>query len=708
MKFKTAILIFFSIVCTGFSFSQIKLTENFNYPLGDTIGAHGWIWNSGTLNTLTVTSPGLTYPGYPFSGIGNAVTLNNNGNDQYKPLSSADSTGSVYAAFLVRIDSAKAPGDYFLAFLPNNSTALYEGRVNARFRNGSLNFGITKANVGSDTSVSGIWTTGSYFFGVTYLLILKYTFIPAGTTNDNVSLFVFASGLPLVEPAPSVGPITYSSPDAQNIGRIALRQGTANRAANLVVDGIRVASSWKSITDSVAISALYAFGSIPENFGCPDTLGIRLDKTVGGFYDINLSIKVQDIDSPFVVRDSVIINVSNFSMFDTLINYEIPCQIVTEFPTASRPERLIVEALPGTRSPYVFDRKEYCQYITYDAYNYVDSCLPLDASTGINNSSGNIVARFNNNSSQAFPIGSIVHSFTNNFVNGNQPYKIVIFGDDGNNKPGTLFFISSTLTSPPGTAYVTYTLPAPLFIAPFSRFYVGIRQTSTTNIGMSAQNEFPVRSKSFFYSSPDTSNTWTDFSDAGINSRLYISPRKNADLKATLFIEGFYNAFLNTMTRDTVRAYLRNSSYPYSQVDSSKSFISIVGAGDFYFSHAIPFTNYYLEVKQRNSIETWSNSTVLFSLSTITYNFSSAASQAYGNNMKQVDSSPLRFAIYSGDVNQDGNIDLADASLIDNDLFNFAIGYIPADVDGNNIVDINDASIVDNNSFFFISKIVPP
>lgn len=711
MKFKIPFLIVFTITlpCFNISFSQIKFTENFNYSAGDSIGAHGWIWNSGTVNTVFVTSPGLYYSGYPFSGIGNAASLSNTGNDQYKNFSSADSTGSFYAAFMVIIDSAKVQGDYFLAFLPDNSITFYEGRVSARFQNGNLNFGITKGNASTDTSVSGIWTTGSYSLGTTYLLVLKYTFVPASNTNDQVSLFVFNSGLPSSEPTPAVGPLTYSSLDAENIGRIALRQGTSTRAPKLRIDGIRAASSWKALTDSVEITSLYALGSIPENFGCPDTLGIRLSKTVPGSYDINLSIKVQKIDSPFIVKDSTVIIVSNSGIFDTLIYYEIPCQTVIDRAIVFRRDRLIVEALPGNRSSdaFVFDSKEYCQYSTFDAYNYSDSCLQLDRGFGLDNSSGNIVAGFNNYSSQVFPINTIDYSFYYNSGNGNRPYKIVIYGNNGDGNPGTLLYISPELISPANTSYVTHSLSNPVTISPNSRFFVGIRQTSSANIGMSVQNEFPVRTKSFFYSSPDTSNTWKDFSTAGLNYRLYISPRKNIDLKLILFIEGFYNSFLNSMVSDTVKIYLRNSTSPFSIKDSSKSFISSNGTGTFYFSNADVNTFYYLSLRHRNSIETWSSQTVLFSEASLSYNFSSSANQSYGNNMIKVDAAPLRYAVYSGDVNQDGIVDLADGGLIDNDSYNFLSGYLPTDINGDQTIDIADASIADNNSFNYVSKVTP-
>ena len=52
--------------------SQVLMDENFNYPAGDSLVQHGWVWNTGTTNQILVATPGLTYSGYINSGIGNS------------------------------------------------------------------------------------------------------------------------------------------------------------------------------------------------------------------------------------------------------------------------------------------------------------------------------------------------------------------------------------------------------------------------------------------------------------------------------------------------------------------------------------------------------------------------------------------------------------------------------------------------------------
>jgi hypothetical protein len=178
----------------------------------------------------------------------------------------------------------------------------------------------------------------------------------------------------------------------------------------------------------------------------------------------------------------------------------------------------------------------------------------------------------------------------------------------------------------------------------------------------------------------------------------------NGILAATLNIkviqEGFYNTGTQTLNKkDTVRAYLHLDFFPYSVLDSSISTVdSVTFTGSFTFS--TPSGNYYIVVKHRNTIETWSKSggEAFTAGATMNYDFTDAVTKAYQNNMVQVDNAPVRFAVYSGDVNQDGVVDASDISDDENDVVNAASGYVNTDVTGDDYVDASDLSIIENNS----------
>ncbi|MBL0107484.1 MAG: hypothetical protein IPP52_09410 [Ignavibacteria bacterium] len=118
------------------------------------------------------------------------------------------------------------------------------------------------------------------------------------------------------------------------------------------------------------------------------------------------------------------------------------------------------------------------------------------------------------------------------------------------------------------------------------------------------------------------------------------------------------------MVSDTAIVLLRNSASPYSVIDSAKSVLNSNGTGTFLFNNSSNDVGYYLPVKHRNSIETWSASPQSFIGSVLSYAFTSAAAQAFGSNMKLVEG---KWCFYSGDINQDGTIDASDLSDADND-----------------------------------------
>ena len=192
---------------------------------------------------------------------------------------------------------------------------------------------------------------------------------------------------------------------------------------------------------------------------------------------------------------------------------------------------------------------------------------------------------------------------------------------------------------------------------------------------------------------------------------MYISsyPTNHCILTMKMILQAFYQPGPETMySSDTVMINLRSSSYPYPIVDQAKAVINKVNfTAKFYFNNA-PSGYYYLDIRHRNSIETWSTSPVNFTRNINTnYDLTTSASKAYGNNMILIDNSPVRYSIYSGDTNQDGIVDATDALLIDNDANNYLTGYLNTDVNGDYSVDATDALLVDNNSNNFVSKITP-
>ena len=89
---------------------------------------------------------------------------------------------------------------------------------------------------------------------------------------------------------------------------------------------------------------------------------------------------------------------------------------------------------------------------------------------------------------------------------------------------------------------------------------------------------------------------------------------------------------------DTLNVQLRYAFSPYNIVETIKGPGGLGAAHQFQFSNAVNGTPYYIVVKHRNSIETWSGNVSSFTSGALTYNFTTASNQAFGNNMKYVNS----------------------------------------------------------------------
>jgi len=189
------------------------------------------------------------------------------------------------------------------------------------------------------------------------------------------------------------------------------------------------------------------------------------------------------------------------------------------------------------------------------------------------------------------------------------------------------------------------------------------------------------------------------------------------NLLLTLYLEGLFNGSnmnkaknvagdqFSGLTADQITVELHNSVSPFALAGGPYT-VNLETDGSAVFP-SIPSSlgsNYYIVVKHRNSVETWNASPISFSGASINYNFSSAATQAYGSNMKLVSG---KYMIYSGDVNQDGVIDSGDLIPVDNDAASFFSGYLVTDVNGDGLVNTADITVINNNSTIFIGKITP-
>ena len=159
----------------------------------------------------------------------------------------------------------------------------------------------------------------------------------------------------------------------------------------------------------------------------------------------------------------------------------------------------------------------------------------------------------------------------------------------------------------------------------------------------------------------------------------------------------------NALACDSMKLVLHQSVFPYTTVASHTDLLSTDGTVSSTFN-VLPGP-YYIELQHRNAVQVWSATPVWFTGSGVTYDFRDAATKAYGGDQRPVGNG--WWALYSGDLNGDENVDLLDHSLIEADILNFGFGYFSTDLNGDGNVDLLDMPILEGNIINFIYAMHP-
>ena len=157
---------------------------------------------------------------------------------------------------------------------------------------------------------------------------------------------------------------------------------------------------------------------------------------------------------------------------------------------------------------------------------------------------------------------------------------------------------------------------------------------------------------------------------------------------------------------DTAFISVMSVAQPHAEVDRQPGILKTNGEVTVTFGPSVVAgTQYYIKINHHNSIETWSALPVTFTPSS-NYNFTTSSSQAFGNNMIETFDN-MGWAIYSGDLNQDGAIDGSDFLVLDPSIQNGDGGYVVTDLNGDGAVDGSDFLILDPNIQNGIGVLIP-
>ena len=249
---------------------------------------------------------------------------------------------------------------------------------------------------------------------------------------------------------------------------------------------------------------------------------------------------------------------------------------------------------------------------------------------------------------------------------------------------------------------------------------------STTNVSLCAYS-FPYFWNNTYYNTIGTySKSLTNYmgcdSIATLNITLQTCQSFSFTVKAIL--EGYYNSSnslmkpilynLNQIADSTLTdSVCIKIWHPDDLVDSVSTItyytvINKNGNANVSLPISLSGEYYYISINHKNSLETWSANTVKL-MPNSTYDFSNNISKAYSNNsntpMKFI--STGKYAIFSGDVNQDGTINEFDLKQVEIKAKNTGFGYLNDDVNGDGVEDILDMQIIENNKTLFLIKARP-
>ncbi len=250
---KKLLVVFSFILMASYANAQMLLDEKFDYTVGSKLTENGWKNHSGTGTFLTIAQGNLTYPGYLSSGVGNMVYVTGGSGSREDANKSfpLQAQGSVYASFLINVDSAGTAGDYFFHLGPDPLGSAYRLRVYVKGDSASagkagFKFGLSKS--GGTGALAAVYTNTTYNYNTTYLLVAKYEIVGDTSGGDDIVKLFVNPNLNGSEPANADLQQVDTASNAKDrpMGVVALRQGSVGYGMR--ISGIRIAlNSWSSV-----------------------------------------------------------------------------------------------------------------------------------------------------------------------------------------------------------------------------------------------------------------------------------------------------------------------------------------------------------------------------------------------------------------------------------------------------------------------------
>jgi hypothetical protein len=187
------------------------------------------------------------------------------------------------------------------------------------------------------------------------------------------------------------------------------------------------------------------------------------------------------------------------------------------------------------------------------------------------------------------------------------------------------------------------------------------------------------------------------------------APMDNFGNGGCLFVDGVstnpFDADSITVNLVDSEVYAATSDVVFSTVETQTGILHTDGTLSVNYSDQVNNHSYYLVIRHRNHVETWSAHPVLLTSQT-NYDFTDSYQKAYefdGNAFhSMIEIEQGRWAIYCCDDNQDGFVDIFDIPSLTTDIGSPSpFGYLVTDLNGDGFVDIFDIPGLTTNIEYF-------
>jgi hypothetical protein len=267
-----------------------------NYPsvrIGTGNSINNWSVGGGQGNgsPLIVGPAGLTYtglgdPNAPISAGLYVRTNNTTGNRQRGMVFASQTSGTVYASYLLQSETLP-PDRRLITFLASVNSGTPTGGPLGVWIETDGKLSLTKtansANAGG-IQPTPLATTGSGLASGTHLVVVRYTFNP-GSDDDEVALWlnpaaeVFGVNEANV-PAPTLSGTTGT--DASEVQSFWVFHPSQELTNSFILDEIRVGLSWAAVTPSGAVCNAAFISTEPTDATIVEGLGARFNVVAGG------------------------------------------------------------------------------------------------------------------------------------------------------------------------------------------------------------------------------------------------------------------------------------------------------------------------------------------------------------------------------------------------------------------------------------------